>query len=269
MALLGFQVPEEDDDVSEPIARYEATREAMLSRPAFSAEPPEPEPLPREIEPRGELHLERLRAAESGNGGSSHELTAGVVDLRRIVAFQKAVVLDSIEERIGDASQDDWGALADICLPEPSDGENLRGTYDKDGKGLTLTSPNPNLRISGIRQLGVGDDGGPIVGFHVQFGSPHLHVISYDGRCFLKDGYHRACGLLSRGITRAPCIFERAESFAAVHSGGTSVISPEYLLGTHPPLLPDFLDPAVSSTVEQQSFRKVVRVHAEDFVVHV
>jgi hypothetical protein len=101
------------------------------------------------------------------------------------------------------------------------------------------------------------------------FGTGHVHVVEYKGRHFLKDGYHRCYGLLARGITRVPAIYERARSFADVHSGGTTFVSQEYLLGTHPPMLTDFHCPAVSATVSQQAFRKVVRIRAEEFVVNV
>ena len=94
-----------------------------------------------------------------------------------------------------------------------------------------------------------------------------MHIAEYKGRYFLKDGYHRAYGLLKRGITRAPVLLQRGRTFNDVHSGSSSSVSHEHLFGAHPPMLTDFLDPTVSVVVEQQVFRKVVRIHAEEFVI--
>jgi len=269
-ALLGFRMPEKGDDVDAVDARYDATRAALLARRPFTDDLPPLEPLPAAIAEHARMVLEPMRLA-TRDERPWRELDAGIIDLMRLISFQKAVALDDIENRFADVSQDDWHSLANLCLPLARGEEDLRGTFDKDGKGLTFTSFNPNLRISPIQRVGStgGPDSGQIVGFQILFGTPHVHVVAYKNRVFLKDGYHRAFGLLARGITRVPCIFERARSFQDVHSGAAGFITQEYVLGTHPPLVRDFNDPAVSATVEQQSFRKVIRIRAEEFVIHV
>jgi hypothetical protein len=265
-ALLGFRMPQPADDVRLHEARYEAARAALLARPPFGLPAPQLEPLPDVIADRGALAVERMRAY------GHPRVRAGVLDLTRVLSFQKAITLDDIADRVAAAQPDDWPALAAITLPDPKrfDDEMVHGTFDRDGKGVTITSFNPNLRVGPIQQIvGAVPEAGQLVGFSIAFGSPYVHVVEYKGRCFLKDGYHRTYGLLARGITRVPCLYEQARSFSDVHSGGTTHVTQEYLLGDHPPLLTDALEPLLTETVEQQLFRKVVRIRAEEFVVPV
>lgn len=269
-ALLGFRMPAPGEDVSLHVATHESQRQALLARPAFDGPPPEVEPLPPEIVDRGEAVLRTLRATNLPPGITDGRFSAGIVDLTRLLSFQKAVALEHISQRVDAATPDDWPALADICLPPASAEEDLSGTFDKDGRGVTITSLNPNLRVSAVRTVTAADEAGSrVIGFTLLFGTPHVHVAEYKGRYFLKDGYHRCYGLLARGITRAPVILERARSFLDVHGGGSTLVPQEYLLGTHPPRLTDFHDPAVSATVSQQALRKAIRIRAEEFVVNV
>lgn len=268
-ALLGFRLPAEGEDVSVHATTYEAQRAALLARPAFVPAPLAIDPLPASIAERGEATLRTLRPAIETRDVATR-LSAGIVDLSRLLSFQKAVNLEHITQRVAAAAPDDWDALAELCLPAAAPDEELSGTFDRDGHGVTITSLNPNLRVSPVRTVTAPDGtASRVIGFTLMFGTPHVHVVEYSGRWFLKDGYHRCYGLLARGITRVPAIVERARSFADVHGGGATLISQEYLLGAHPPVLGDFHDPALSATVSQQVLRKVVRIRAEEFVVNV
>jgi hypothetical protein len=44
-------------------------------------------------------------------------------------------------------------------------------------------------------------------------GSPYLQVARYKERYFVRDGYHRAAGLLRVGVREVPCILVEASTF--------------------------------------------------------
>jgi hypothetical protein len=67
----------------------------------------------------------------------------------------------------------------------------------------TITSPNPNLKVVGNFHDQPAD-GPPGFGFRAAVTTSFLQVVRFQGRLVLRDGYHRACGLLSRGITHVP-----------------------------------------------------------------
>jgi hypothetical protein len=267
-AQLGFRVPEAAEDVSTLRSIHDGFRAARLARAPFDTPLRPLGTLPDEIAAHGASCCAAVTAAM--DAAAAECFSPAVVDLSQVLSLQKAIAVDDIDTRVGRLAADDWTGLAALCLPigDPVD-DLLHGTFDKDGRGVTIASLNPNMRVTGVQNVLVPGSGARVVGFQIIFGTPHLHVVEYKGRRVLKDGYHRAYGLMSRGITRVPCVFERAGSFADVHSGASSLISPEDLLGPHPPLIADFFDPMMSMTVEQQNFRKVIRIRAEEFAVSV
>jgi hypothetical protein len=266
-AQLGFRLAQPEEDVTAQKAAYDAQVAARFARQPFAGGLCEVEDLPAAIAGRGQACLASI--AKTVTESDMSRLRAGVVDLTKLVSFQKAVALDQIEQRVARASAADWTALAAICLPEPTEEPILQGTYDRDGKGLTITSVNPNLRVGPLQNFVMPGSGLRMIGFQLVFGSSHLHVVNYRDRSILKDGYHRCFGLLALGIHRVPCIVEEARSFADVHSRNPTLVSPDDVMGSHPPMVTDFHDPSVSMTVEQQSYRKTVRIHAEEFAINI
>lgn len=116
--------------------------------------------------------------------------------------------------------------------------------------------------------------GGParkekFVGYSINFGARFLQVAEYNGRWFIRDGYHRTFGLLRRGISRVPCVFIRARTFQELGAANASFFSYEVLFGERPPFLRDFLDDTVAVSTNQRAHRKVVRISAEEFLVDV
>lgn len=266
-ALLGFRLPDPGEDVQAQLAVHEAKRRAVLERPAHA--PGEAaQPLPPELVPPGEAMLASLLAAEPPEERQRYRVA--MVDLGEVLAFQKVIMLDRRDPRLETVEPGDLQQLFDICMPSGRVEEDLDGTYDKDGRGLTITSPNPNLRLGPVQTIEFPPgSGNRIIGCAVLFGSPFMHVVEYQGRYVLKDGYHRAFALLARGIRKVPVILQAARTFADIHRGGTTLIAAEHLLGPRPPRLLDFHDPDVSTTVRQRVFRKVARLRAEEFVINI
>jgi hypothetical protein len=191
----------------------------------------------------------------------------GVVNLERVLGFQKIVVIDQAMERVQGITRHDWDRLFTVCLPEPTASPELRGFVDRNGKALTLSSLNPNLRITG--QVVQDIPGQPVkfFGFGVDLPTSFVQVAEYRGRWLLRDGYHRCYALLRNGITTVPCVFMRAKNFAETGAEQPGFFSYQILFGERPPFLTDFLNDEVSATVKQPAVRKVLRINAEEFVV--
>jgi hypothetical protein len=266
-ALLGFRLPAQGEDISMHAAAFQQKLQALNARDSYADLPMTPGELPLSLAKRGDAILRSMLGI--ANDSHAGRFSVATVDLTRLISFQKAITLENEPARFEKIAPGDWEALFELCLPQDRVEEDLLGTFDKDGKGVTITSTNPNLRIGPVQSVDLpGATGVKLLGFAVIFGTPHMHVVEYKGRYFLKDGYHRSFALLSRGITQVPVVLERGRSFADVHAGNSSFIAPEHLLGDHPPMVTDFLDPAVSATVWQRAFRKVIRIRAEDFVIN-
>ncbi len=195
-----------------------------------------------------------------------------VVDLRKVLSFQKVIQIDGLEERLGDLSDD--RSLLELCIPTHQPAPPIGAFTDQDGKGFTVSSFNPNLRIAagqiGDAQVSQGPGLSPVkmqaITLLVFMGASFLQVVRYKDRSFVRDGYHRAAGLVGRGVFEVPCIFIEANSFEEV-AAMRGAFSYEVLYGDRPPGLVDFWNDTVSRAIEQPAVRKVIRVRGEEFVV--
>jgi len=259
--------PAPTEDVSAEIslaARYAAS---VAARPAY--EPQDP----RVTEgPFADL-LEEV-ASRPEVTANFHNLSwkPAVVDLRKVLSFQKIIFTDH------EGSYHDSPAvsnLMEICLPSIQPAPPSGAIGDQDGKGFTISSLNSNLRIIG-GQLGEASlSPGPglsapvrvqAVTLFVTMGTSYLQVVHYRDRYFLRDGYHRAGGLIRNGITTVPCIYIEARSFDELQVP-PGAFSYEMIYSERPPSLTDFWDDSVSMEVSQLAIRKVIRIRGEEFAV--
>lgn len=266
-ALLG-RPPMLGEDVTAPRAIWQAARNAVQARPVYI-----PGRVLLDNGDRTQLdaiaHRPGVAAAFSGMIWRPEW-----VDLGEVLSFQKGIVLDGADERIGSADRD-ADALFRLCIPDEAPAPSQAAiSSDPDNKGFTISSLNPNLRIAGAQ---VSDaDVSPALGMPptkmkaftiLAFtGLSYLQVVRYRDRCFVRDGYHRATGLLRRGVRAVPCIFIEARNFGEVGCPPGS-LTDEIMYGDRPPRLVDFWDDATSREVQQIAIRKVLRVRGDEFLV--
>jgi hypothetical protein len=271
-ALLGA-IPKPDQDVAAQIAEWKSKKAAVLARPPYSPPTGAYKPLPAHLATQGAAFLQRADV-QATLRGLHYEL--GVVALDDVIAFQKTVSLEQPQERDEPVSQDDWGQLFARCLPGPGSSEQIGSVLADDGKSLTISSLNPNLRVSqlGLRDPTAGDQlqfGQKVrfIGFGVAFVTSFVQVAEYNGRLFLKDGYHCCYRLLSRGVNRVPCVYIRAKNLTEVGAVQSDCFKYDVLSGPRPPRLKDFHDDSVSVTTQARALRKVIRIAAEEFFIEI
>lgn len=273
-ALLGRRVPAPGEDVRSQISAWEAKRATLMARPPYALPTPVLEPLPEILAEKGGAFQQRPDVKAIFGG---FDWTVGVANLDHVLSFQRQVVLEQIEERTAAVSQDKWDELFLLCLPEARPTEQMGALMEQSGKAITFSSLNPNLRVAGhaTQEINVASTpnqpGVPMkfIGFVVNLGTSFLQVVEYNGRWFVRDGYHRCYGLMQKGISRVPCVFIKARNFAETGAEQPEFLRFETLFGERPPFVKDFLDDEVSVTVQQRAVRKVVRITAEEFVVEV
>jgi len=244
-------------------------RAAVLSRPAY-----------RPTDPRVPCPDEKVLAVAATRGDIHSRLhplvgwRVGYVDLTQVIAFQPLVRLDGLEARLAGARPDLlW--LMEYALPSSATPCQTGLTLDPDGRAVTLTSANPNLRVLGMNFVSQADVQPmphlpavkqALVQVMVGFSSPFMQVARLGDRWILRDGYHRAAGLLQRGITCCPVVIV---DFATWENMGIApgMISRDVVLGDRPPLLGDFWNDGVSADGVTAVVRKLVRITASDFAV--
>jgi hypothetical protein len=167
--------------------------------------------------------------------------------MRQVVAVQQEVITSGLRERVL-AAVADRSALLELCLPSEPETAQVSFNLDPDRRGVTLVSANPNLRLTGLGR----QPGAVVIGFGLPAG--HLNVGRYQGRYYLRNGYHRVAGLIRAGVTTLPAVVTEAESFQHM-ALGNGTFTEEITGWSAPPLLGDFWD----DTVSLDSFRAIQR----------
>jgi hypothetical protein len=168
---------------------------------------------------------------------------------------------DQALARVQAVAKDDLGSIAAITLPL-TQGDQLPVQYDPIHQAWTVTSANPNLRIAAnVGPLPVSPSG-LALGFAVVAGPSFLQVGRYSGRHFLRDGYHRAFGLLSRGITVVPAFVRDLTRFEELMPDPRTMLPQDSYQGPRPPVLTDYLDDTVSVAVQLPAIHKMIVIQA-------
>lgn len=253
-----FQAPK--DPLHRELARR--ARAAAAGRAPYSTRPRAWSALP----PGVEQHLGLLAAHPESSSVIAQLGEPMLVDLGDIVAAQKQILVADAEERVRGAAANDVLGLARITLPLPRR-EPISWSFNAQRNAFVLMSPNPNLRVAGHFNSTVGGEVPGIVfdgfGFAITYQRSYLQVAVIDGRPVLRDGYHRAYGLLKAGIRRVPGFVRHYASWdeAAMPAG---LLPPSVCLGPSPPVLPDYLDGSVALDRWIPATRRVIVVQALD-----
>jgi hypothetical protein len=265
--LLGH-TPGPADDQASLMTKVAGARSALALRPPYEPQPaivPLDDPRIGEAQTRPDLKAEFW--------GMSW--TVGLVDLREVLTFQKIVSTEGLDARV-EAAASDSGALFELCLPTVRPKYPTANFKEHDGKTFTISSLNPNLRIVGAdaQELQVSPDPSippramRAIVMVLSMGSPYLQIARWAGRTFVRDGHHRAVGLLARGVHIVPAVIIDARSWKEVVGDAEAGALPyDVLFGTRPPRLADFWDETLAADGLQPAVRKVIRIRGEEFVV--
>jgi hypothetical protein len=179
----------------------------------------------------------------------------GVVDLRRLIAFQRRIASSSSRTTSPAPHVNDWPALAAVSFGS-SKPPHYQIIQKPGADTIVFRSSNPNLtlRFSNDRSSPVSVHGG----------SPFFEVAQYRGRWFLRDGYHRAYDLLRANIFRISAVIVYAVTLEELGATQPWFFSEETLFSTTPPLVVDFLDDALVLEYNRPLLIKTVSVTVEE-----
>lgn len=243
---LGSEATAEQREVARQARESLAARPAGLDQEDLVSEPPD----------QLDAHVARLRESESAAAFFQEGWRIQVVDLARVCAFQPSIFTDSAAERVVDVKYDDLAGIAAVTLPAESP-EPPRVQFDSVRQAYMVLSPNPNLRIVGTFSTPVPNQPGAAgLGFMVRVMPSFMQVIRFRDRYILRDGYHRALGLLDRGITHAPVFTRTMESVEQVALPG--MLPQDAYLGPRPPLLRDYRDDTVACDVRLPAIQRMI-----------
>ncbi|MEU3283042.1 hypothetical protein [Streptomyces antibioticus] len=243
-------------DAADRSARISRAREAVEARSAGVDQTDLVSPVPPELAD----YVARLDATLAGTERRREGRRVAMVDLERVVAFQPHVFTDALPESL---SRPGAGAIEDIAAVTLPLGQTETATseYDSKRKTYTVTSRSRNLRILGKIGGKVPQyDGKTAYGFVADVGASFVEVVRFQDRYLLYDGYHRAFGLLSRGISRVPAFVRDSETLEGLVPEG--MLPENTWLGERPPMLSDYLDDRVVVSISLPVAQRMIVIQA-------
>jgi hypothetical protein len=188
--------------------------------------------------------------------------TLGVVDLRRLLAFQRRLVFSTGRHTSPTPKKDDWPQLISFTVGLRRDTEHhvVRNGSATGGLDISLHSSNPDLQVQLSPNAGRGDH----LPLSLYGGSPFFEVAELRGRWFLRDGYHRAYRLLQAGAHRIPAVVIYARTIGELGATEPWFFSQAQLFSDRPPRVMDFLDENLVLRYERTALRKVIRIRVEE-----
>jgi hypothetical protein len=188
--------------------------------------------------------------------------TLAVIDIRRLLAFQRRLVFGCVSQAPILPERHDWPQLISLAIGSQRSTEHvlIHDHSEENQLDIRLHSSNPDLRLRLHPKTKVGE----LLPLSLNGGSPFFEVAEFRGRWFLRDGYHRAYHLLKAGMDRMPVVVIYARSIEELGATAPWFFNEEQLFSARPTQVTDFLDDNMILCYERTALRKVIRIHIEE-----
>lgn len=262
--LLGWLTPQEAQSHQScggtRVPTQEDAQRAERARMAVAARTVGIDQVNAIVDPPEELqdHIRQLQEAPAAAGMFAENWRVVVVDLTKVCSLQQSVFIDHAQRRTANVDGADVTSVAAVTLPIAAEESKLPLQFDPTRQTWMISSANPNLRIAGnwSGELQPGIMG---IGFAIRLTPSFLQVARFQDRLLLRDGYHRAYGLLKCGITRVPAFFREFANFEQLGLPA-GLLSQAVYMGDRPPMLSDYLNEIVSAEMALPAFQKFIVV---------
>jgi hypothetical protein len=139
-----------------------------------------------------------------------------LIEIDPLLAFQLTVDKERSQQHCAGllSSPPSWAELSELSFPLalPSDPKHFfsQGNPDEAVQSLIIRSRSLNLGIA--TQYIPRQQADNFAGILFAWRLPVLHVVEFNGNCYLHNGFHRACGAKLAGATYVPCLYRKVTS---------------------------------------------------------
>ncbi len=247
---------------------WKGSVETVRGRAPLQIAEPDVESIPaRECSEEMARGLDRVRKRLSSDPNlSSLQWDLKLVGIDGLVTIQKQVNVTAANT-VGSAVRDCNDLEGAVKLALLTELPRSPISVVQDGQGVLVSSRNLNLSLTGTGMIEAENElGDKMTNATVSFGCLHSYVriMHFNGRYYVRDGYHRVYALKQKGFTQVPAIVAETNNPADIAPPGNLFTLP-LLLSDNPPLVDDFDRNAVDVKVPRLT--KVIRIKLEQFVV--
>jgi hypothetical protein len=213
-------------------------------------------------------HVALLRTSGTVDNYLADGWTVAMLDLTRVAALQPHVFVDRLGA-VRDIAAQGPAAVAALTLPLPA-AEPVQVSCDQAAKSWTVVSANPNLHVVAAHSAAANTEPGspPSFGFVTATLPSFVQAAHIGDRYVLRDGYHRAVGLIACGVTTVPALVRDFKSADAAAAGLPPGMLPLTVwMANNAPKLPDYLDDRVSDAVALPATRRAIVITAIELTI--
>jgi hypothetical protein len=255
--LRDFCVPADASDTA-LIAEWKAAA-ARIGPPVANAGQPDVLPVPDSYE----HHLAQVSRLPklAPMLAANPELSFRLVEIDPLLSFQFTVSHStSTQHASGFGNPPTMQELLNACLPLDQPTEASRIT--RGHQSILLKTPSLNVRLETAGILSPG-----VLGVRFGIDLPLVRVVRHNGRCYLRNGFHRAVGIRLAGATHLPCLFrDNAELDAVGIKTDGATFSPALMSSSNPPTLAHFTS-GRAHEVSLRKMSKILQVSWSEYVV--
>jgi hypothetical protein len=154
-----------------------------------------------------QTYIQQLLQLPWVQAGLPPNATFQCVEIDPLLAFQFHILTDHSDDHCAALGlAPGIVELLPICLPQAPPQANLR--LSGAGQSLLIAADSLNVRIFNQGWFQTENKAGIAFGVSV----PFVHVVRFNERCYLTNGFHRALGARIRGAGRMPCLFREVGS---------------------------------------------------------
>jgi len=238
-------------------AEWVAARQ-RLGAPTQRAGRPEILPIPKE----GMAHIQNLLQQQ----WVAQQLQAALKDcefvlaeIKPLLAFQLSVDSSRSDQHNGHVAKNpSLSDMLPICLPLDAANEPIQ--VHQAAGSLMVTSRSLNFQA-----FARGFIHQNFIGLQVGVSLPLVHVVRFNDRCYLHNGFHRAVGLGKRGATHVPCVFRDVTSPEAVGIKPEGTFLLDLLESEDPPTVAHFVDDRAYD-VRLKAFKRTLHISWAEYI---
>ena len=230
----------------------------MLGAPTPRAGLPDIQDLPLSHQAYGQQLLVQPWILDSLQG---LQCSVKLVEIDPLLAFQFHVDTERTAHHVGAINgAPTLDEMLPTCLPLLPKDEEMQILQYPQSVMIRSRSLNLSVRLKGMLTQ-------ELAGIHFKLSLPLVHVVRFNGRCYLHNGFHRTYGMRIAGATHVPCIFRDVATAAAAgirEDGGT--FGQQLLESADPPTLAHFTQNK-ALPVEIRRVARVMHVSWAEYVV--
>ena len=202
-----------------------------------------------------------------------------IVEIDKMVASQNMINLTHADTLMKTFPKKlDFDAVFDICLNMDKEVPKTSEIFTQ--KHAIYTSANTDLRFLGsvpatpevLEEAHIRTGGLPakVIMLIFGFGATPINLLSYDGKMFLNNGFHRVYALRKAGITHIPVVVQKITNpTIEMPKVYNNLTLDQILTADRLPVIQDFFDDDLVIDLKIKSKRKAVKVswEVEDMII--